>query len=234
MIQIAYTNSNCSDLWDVFQQQNGKYSTIPLYMISDKEVGGINNDKLFIYNNNDDYYNVWIQALKKFDSDYFIYLQEDFILYNKVDNDKLNEYLEFLKQNPNYSFIRLIKSGRLRDKKIFDNLYEIESSNANIFSMQSTIWRTKDYISLMEKVKDPKWLENDNYPKEMLKMGMKGLYYYNGESKRGENHYDSNVYPYIATALVRGKWNTKEYPEELGKILEEYNINISDRGELWF
>jgi len=232
MIQIAYTNSNCSDLWDVFQQQNGKYSTIPLYMISDKEVGGIDNDKLFIYNNDDDYYNVWIQALKKFDSDYFIYLQEDFILYNKVDNDKLNEYLEFLKQNPNYSFIRLLKSGRLRDKKIFDNLYEIESSNANIFSMQSTIWRTKDYISLMEKVKNPKWLENDNYPKEMLKMGMKGLYYYNGESKRGENHYDSSIYPYIATALVRGKWNTSEYNDELISIFSEFNIDKNKRGTI--
>jgi hypothetical protein len=232
MIQIAYTNSNCSDLWDIFQQQNRKYTTIPLYMISDKEVYGIDNDKLFIYNNNDDYYNVWIQALKKFDSDYFIYLQEDFILYNKVDNDKLNEYLEFLKQNPNYSFIRLLKSGRLRDKKIFDNLYEIESSNANIFSMQSTIWRTKDYISLMEKVKDPKWLENDNYPKEMLKMGMKGLYYYNGESKRGENHYDSSIYPYIATALVRGKWNTSEYNDELISIFSEFNIDKNKRGTI--
>ena len=230
MIQIAYTNSNCSDLWDVFQQQNGKYSTIPLYMISDKEVGGINNDKLFIYNNDDDYYNVWIQALKKFDSDYFIYLQEDFILYDKVNNEKLNEYLEFLKQNPNYSFVRLLKSGRLRDKKIFDNLYEIESSNINIFSMQATIWRTKDYISLMEKVKDSKWLENDNYPKEMLRMGMKGLYHYDGESKRGENHFDSNIYPYIATALVRGKWNTSEYNNELTPIFLEFSIDKNKRG----
>jgi hypothetical protein len=230
MIQIAYTNSNCSDLWDVFQQQNGKYSTIPIYMISDKEVGGINNDKLFIYNNDDDYYNVWIQALKKFDSDYFIYLQEDFILYDKVNNEKLNEYLEFLKQNPNYSFVRLLKSGRLRDKKIFDNLYEIESSNINIFSMQATIWRTKDYISLMEKVKDSKWLENDNYPKEMLRMGMKGLYHYDGESKRGENHFDSNIYPYIATALVRGKWNTSEYNNELTPIFLEFSIDKNKRG----
>ena len=230
MIQIAYTNSNCSDLWDVFQQQNGKYSTIPLYMISDKEVDGIDKDKLFIYNNDDDYYNVWIQALKKFDSDYFIYLQEDFILYDKVNNEKLNEYLEFLKQNPNYSFVRLLKSGRLRDKKIFDNLYEIESSNINIFSMQATIWRTKDYISLMEKVKDSKWLENDNYPKEMLRMGMKGLYHYDGESKRGENHFDSNIYPYIATALVRGKWNTSEYNNELTPIFLEFNIDKNKRG----
>lgn len=232
MIQIAYTNSNCSDLWNVFQKQNQKYTTIPLYMISDKAVDCIDDNKLFIYNNENDYYNVWVEALKKFDSDYFIYLQEDFILYDKVDDEKLNQCLEFLKQNPNYSFIRLIKSGRLREKRIFDNLYEIESSNPNIFSMQATIWRTKDYISLMEKVKDRKWLENDKYPKEMLKMGMKGLYYYDGEGKRGENHYDSSIYPYIATALVRGKWNTSEYSNELISILSYFDIDKNKRGTI--
>ena len=232
MIQIAYTNSNCSDLWNVFQEQNQKYTTIPLYMISDKVVDCIDDDKLFIYNNENDYYNVWVEALKKFDSDYFIYLQEDFILYDKVDDQKLNECLEFLKQSPNYSFVRLLKSGRLREKKIFDNLYEIESSNPNIFSMQATIWRTKDYISLMEKVKDRKWLENDNYPKEMLRMGMKGLYYHDGENKRGENHCDSSIYPYIATALVRGKWNTSEYNNELAPILSDFNIDKNKRGTI--
>lgn len=232
MIQIAYTNSNCSDLWNVFQKQNQKYTTIPLYIISDKVVDCIDDDKLFIYNNENDYYNVWVEALKKFDSDYFIYLQEDFILYDKVDDQKLNECLEFLKHSPNYSFVRLLKSGRLREKKIFDNLYEIESSNPNIFSMQATIWRTKDYISLMEKVKDRKWLENDNYPKEMLRMGMKGLYYYDGEDKRGENHCDSSIYPYIATALVRGKWNTSEYNSELAPILSDFNIDKNKRGTI--
>lgn len=232
MIQIAYTNSNCSDLWNIFQKQNQKYTTIPLYMISDKVVDCIDDDKLFIYNNENDYYNVWVEALKKFDSDYFIYLQEDFILYDKVDDEKLNECLELLKQSPNYSFVRLIKSGRLREKKIFDNLYEIESSNPNIFSMQATIWRTKDYISLMEKVKDPKWLENDKYPKEMLEMGMKGLYYYKGESKRGQNHCDSSIYPYIATALVRGKWNTSEYNNELIPIFLDSSIDKNKRGEI--
>ena len=47
---------------------------------------------------------------------------------------------------------------------------------------------------------------------------------------RGGNHYDSNVYPYIATALVRGKWNINEYPNELGNILKNYNIEINKRG----
>ena len=96
--------------------------------------------------------------------------------------------------------------------------------------MQTSIWRTSDYIKLMESVRDNKWLENENYNRIMIELNMKGLYHYDNENKRGGNHYDSNVYPYIATALVRGKWNINEYPNELGNILKNYNIEINKRG----
>ena len=96
--------------------------------------------------------------------------------------------------------------------------------------MQATIWRTSDYIKLMGSVKDDKWLENDNYRLTMSEMGMKGSYHYDNEPKRGGNHWDTNVYPYIATALVKCKWNINEYPSELGDILLINNININNRG----
>ena len=69
MIQIAYTNSNCYDLWDVFQKQIKKHTTLPLYMITDKEVDNLNLSNQFFYKNNDSYYQVWIDALNKFNSE---------------------------------------------------------------------------------------------------------------------------------------------------------------------
>jgi hypothetical protein len=230
MIQVAYTNSNCSDLWDIFQNQIKKHSDLPLYMISDKEVNNINLSGFFIYNNEDPYYKVWVDALSKFNSEYFIYLQEDFFLYQDVDKDKLNEYVEFLKKNPKYSFVRLLKSGNLGLTKLSNTLYEIESTNPFIFAMQATIWRTSDYIALMERVKDPKWLETEKYTKAMYEMNMKGTYHYDNEPIRGVNHYDTNVYPYIATALVKGKWIMSEYSKELTPILNNNNIDIKKRG----
>jgi hypothetical protein len=230
MIQVAYTNSNCSDLWDVFQKQTKKHSNIPLYMISDKEVDNVNLSGLFVYKNEDPYYKVWVDALSRFNSEYFIYLQEDFFLYDDVNQNKINEYLEFLKNNPEYSFVRLIKSGQLGDKKLSDTLYEIEPSNPFIFAMQATIWRTSDYIRLMESVKEDKWLETSKYTYTMNRMGMKGAYHYDNEPKRGGNHYDTNVYPYIATALVKGRWIMSEYSKELGSILYENNIDLNKRG----
>jgi hypothetical protein len=43
-------------------------------------------------------------------------------------------------------------------------------------------------------------------------------------------HYDSFVYPYVATAINKGKWNLNEYTEELNPIFEEYGINPFERG----
>jgi len=201
-------------------------------MISDKLPNNLGLFGLHLYDNVNPYYKVWVDALTIFNSDYFIYLQEDFLLYSEVNQTKIDEYLQILKDNAEYSFVRLIKSGKLNKVKISDTLYEIESTNEQIFSMQSTIWRTKDYIKLMESVKDDKWLENDKYREVMIEHNIKGLYHYDSENKRGGNHYDSNVYPYIATALVKGKWNLSEYPTELGDILTKNNININTRGTI--
>lgn len=229
MIQIAYTNSNCSDVLIPFIKQNRKYSNLPIYLISDYDVSGLDVDGYHLYKNDEPYYKVWVDAINKFGSETFIYLQEDFYLYDNVDGKKIHEYEEQL-LNSDYSFVRLLKSGNLKDKKIYENLYEIESDNMDVFSMQSTIWKSSDYIKIMESVRDPKWLENSIYRDKIIELGIKGLYHFDNERKIGRSHYDSNVYPYIATAVVRGQWNYKEYKKELEPILNENNIDIKKRG----
>ena len=48
------------------------------------------------------------------------------------------------------------------------------------------------------------------------------------EPNRG-GHFDSFVWPYIATAIVKGKWNITQYSKELDLILNESNIDIEKR-----
>ena len=232
LIQVVYTNSNCKDVFPSFYLQNKKHCKLPLFTISDYDLTmNINKDNTYLYSNSDWYYSVWVNALSKFNYKYFIYLQEDFILYDDVKEDVLNKYLQFL-DNSEYSFVRLLKSGKLNNKLIYENLYEIESNNENIFSMQATIWKTNDYIHLMNSAKSKGWLETDaDYRKIMTDLNMKGLYHYNNEPKVGSNHSDSSVYPYIATAVVKGKWNFKEYGQYLDPILNENNVDISKRGK---
>lgn len=231
--QIAYTNSNCSDVWEMFITENRKRCNMPLFMISDKKPDIFGYDDVHIYQNSDPYYRVWIDAVQKFGGDYFIYLQEDFLLYNDVNQEKIDEYVRFLENNSQYSFVRLLKTDHFHNIKLTSTLFEIESTNIDIFSMQPTIWRSADYIRLMNLVKSKGWLETDgDYRNRMIALDMKGAYHYDNEPKRGKYHYDNNVYPYIATALVKGKWIMSEYSVELGKILAEYKIDINKRGIL--
>jgi hypothetical protein len=216
----------------MFIKQNEKHCKMPLYFISDKLPENYHNNFLK-YTNDEPYYKVWVEAAQMFGKDFFIYLQEDFVLYADVNQNKIDEYVEFLKNNSKYSFVRLLKSGNLNNKKISSTLYEIESTNPNIFSMQATIWRTSDNILLMNTVKSKGWLETDgDYRNRMIGLNMKGAYHYDDENKRGSAHYDSNVYPYIATAIGGGKWNMREYGIQLNKLFAEYKIDVNKRGKL--
>lgn len=228
MIQVVYTHSNCYDLWEMFIEQNKKHIGWPIFFITNKLIPNYPEDNQYIYSDTDNYSDVWITVLNKINSEFFIYLQEDFILYDDVKIKKLIEYTDLLK-NSEYSFVRLIKSGEV-NQKISDTLYEIHPSNEFIFAMQTTIWKTKEYIQILENVHEEKWLETDKYKQYMSENKIKGLCHYDNEPKRGGNHWDSNVYPYIATALVKGKWITSEYGHELDIILKKYNITKEKRG----
>ena len=46
------------------------------------------------------------------------------------------------------------------------------------------------------------------------------------KDKRGKFHYDSSIYPYICTAVIKGKWNFKEYKKELFEIFYNKKFNI--------
>lgn len=228
MVQVVYTNSKCSDLWEMFIKQNQKHIGWPIFFITNQLIPNYPEDSQYLYNDNDNYSDVWIAALNKINTDYFIYLQEDFILYEDVNLNKINEYTEFL-ENSDYSFVRLIKSGDV-NQKVTDTLFEISPNNVFIFAMQTTIWKTKDYIDILQNVHEHKWLETPRYMEYMSKNNIKGLCHYDNEPKRGGVHYDSNVYPYIATALVKGKWIMSEYELELKEILNTYGIDFKIRG----
>lgn len=230
MVQVVYTNSNCSDLWEMFIKQNQKHIGWPIFFITNKIIPNFPEDSQYVYNNDDNYSDVWIAALNKINSEFFIYLQEDFVLYADANIKKINEYTQLLK-NSEYSFVRLIKSGEVNEK-VDSTLYEISSNNQFIFAMQTTIWKTKDYIKILENVHEEKWLETPRYMNFMKENKINGLCHYDNEPKRGGNHWDSNVYPYIATALVKGKWILSEYKNELSSLLDEYNINVNIRGTI--
>jgi hypothetical protein len=233
---VTYTHENASDLWKPYFDSLDEYASgIKSYCFSNKITSDFDHHIFMEYDDNKNYCQEFIRNLKNIEEEYFIYMQEDFFLYRQINQQKIEDYLDLLKDT-NFSFIRLLKCGDVSNIKLHDDLYFVtdpgkKHASINSFSMQPTIWRKKDFISLYEIANNDRFGEYWTNLEAMNKLNLLGLYCYNEESKRGMDHYDSSVFPYIATAIIKGKWNTLEYYKELQLVFEKYNINKSIRGE---
>ena len=91
-------------------------SNSKIYFISDKHYENPVIDKTFIYKSSEPYYKAWLNCFENISEDYFIYLQEDLILYDDVQIENLKNYISILENNKNFDFVRLIKSGKFSDE----------------------------------------------------------------------------------------------------------------------
>jgi hypothetical protein len=228
---LVYTNSKCKDLHEGYFSRIKKFfpSLKNIFATSDEPIEGIN----FIeYNNDSFHYEQMINALDLIPTDYVLYNQEDYILFDYVLEDKIKKYLEILENDKNISFIRLIYSGvnDFEIKPYKDDLFYLNPNSFYFYSTQATIWRKEDLkqMFLYSKVKqifdEP---ENSFYLKSLNKKGLCSI----EKGKKVGGHYNSLVYPYIATALVKGEWNYSEYQEELDDFFNEFKIKKELRGE---
>ena len=97
------------------------------------------------------------------------------------------------------------------------------------YSTQATLWDKKQLLSMFRQSK-AKSIRDESYNSTYLKnINAIGMCY----SIRGEKiggHYNSTIFPYIATGIVRGKWNTNEYSNELNTFFYEFDIDKNIRG----
>jgi hypothetical protein len=232
---IMYSHSSYSDVWKPFFSQAEKF--LPKYkkiLFTDSVPVDIPAEwDSVIYDNKMSYSERMAHCLSAIDTQLFFYHHEDMFLYDKPDLELLNKY-EQLVMNDNVDFIRLIRSV---DNPMFNfkghaTLYPIPSHSRYYFTVQPTIAKTDRMIRVFQQTKINNIREFEVKVQNVCKKNnIKGLFHYDGEAKRGESHYDSNVYPYVATAIVKGKWNFKEYRSELSKILNDLKIDSQIRGK---
>jgi len=180
------------------------------------------------------------QSLESVKESVVIWMQEDFVLYDSVNQTDIN-VLKFFLDTKDISFIKLMKSGVTGGVLIDESagLFEVPQNSNYLYSLQATMWKKDDLRKLL----------NHYNPKNMMKaelggsnaareLGIKGCYVYKKENKRGRMHYDSSTFPYISTALYGGsqgrpaKWQTDIYKKELSDLFVKYNIDSSIRGEM--
>lgn len=237
----TWTHSSYSDIWPMYYEQfNDCAPFLKHYLMIDElsDSPSLANVKQIKNNKEEVFSKRLCESIKQIPEDNIIYMQEDFILYDKVDRKDIEDLNDFL-NNSNYSFIRLMKSGVEGGPCVNNDLslFEVPRSCQYIFSLQATIWKKKDLLNLLSTYNPASMLDSELYGSYACRsLDIEGCYVYNNEPKRGNLHYDSNVFPYISTALHGGsygkssKWQVFMYPEIFDVLFKKYNIDPSIRG----
>lgn len=230
---IIDTNSNYSDVWSpCFNRLNKHAPDIKKYVFTDTASGVVDvpdNIIPIIYDNSENYRNQFLSCIKQVKEEYIIYTSEDYILFDDVNLKEIQNICNVLRDNE-YSFCKLIK-GPEKVTQFKDNLFIIDQNDKNFFAQQASVWNTRDFEKVFETSPHQTRMQHEPGGSRVCKkLGLKGMQYYAGNKRRGLTHYDSTIYPCIATAVVKGKWNISEYPTEMAEVFREFNIDIFQRG----
>ena len=231
---FMYSHSSYSDAWAPFIKQADKHMPeYKKYIFADECTIELPSHWDFIqYDDEDTYSDRMASCLEKINYELCIYHHEDMFLYDSPDKEKMSLY-EQIVLNEDIDFIRLLRSvdAPTFPYKKSATLFPIPNHSQYFFSVQPTICDTKSLLKICRETEINHLREFEIKVQETCrKQNIKGLFHYDNEDKAGLFHYDSSVYPYIATAIVKGKWNLSGYPNRLQKILTEYNIDINNRG----
>jgi len=236
---VVDTTLKYSDIWDIYFDQLNKFfpSEIKRYIFTDVYDRTYNQDIVPIYYNNDDSYrNQFLSCLKNVKEKYILYNSEDYVLYDNVDMDEVYRVIDILDNDENYDFVKFLKGPEITYPYSKDHKFiNIIDPSYNLFAQQASVWKKDALISIFENSPS----ENGRMQQEpggtevCRKLNIGGLQYFRGEEKkRGYHHWDSHIFPYIATAIVKGKWNFSEYFNELEPLIKKYQIDPIKRGIL--
>tara|TARA_R100000406_G_scaffold95175_2_gene88752 strand:+ start:19 stop:744 length:726 start_codon:yes stop_codon:yes gene_type:complete len=231
---VFYSHYDYSDIWPLMFGQSEKYlSGKKKYLITNKVDNNIDDEwSVILYDDTKPYQRRVFESLEKIDEDVLIFHHEDMFLLNKPDWETMSKLISIVEKDE-IDLIKLTKASynnenhTTKEQNIFFNPADL------LFSIQPTIIKKEKLIKIYKHTKgDSIWQFEANSNSLVYYLNYSSCYYHEGpEKKRGLFHWDSFVYPYIATAVVKGKWDYEAYPRELKDLHDEYNIDPSSRGK---
>jgi hypothetical protein len=222
---VVYTHTDMKDIWPMFFGQLKKYvGDTKVYVAVNEDDTQISDYIRIIYDDKKEYTERWKEILDKIEEETFMFMHEDMILFDKLNFQLLEKYIGYV-SNEVVDSVKLILAGSEFEHSSIDST--LVTNEYSKFSIQPTITR-KDIFK--EKVNSVSSLNIWQFEEAISITGKDFMVKIGGERKRGIYHYDSLVFPYIATAINKGKWNLNEYTKELNPMFEEYNINPFERG----
>ncbi len=230
---LLYTHTDVKDVWPLFFDQTNKYlGDFGKSIIVNKDDENIPNEYVrYLYDDTKNYIDRNIQTLSLVDDEFVLFQHEDMFLYGTPNIQKIEEYTDYLSKS-DMSFVKLIRGGEQvgeSDEKL-PELKKITSKFDYIFAIQPTIWKTKKLLEVFKNTKgNTIWEFEWNAQTTCREKNIYGWYVDDNARKRGKAHWDSVTYPYVATAIIKGRWNS-EYIYELYQLLLEYKIDPMKRG----
>jgi hypothetical protein len=222
---IVYTHTDMKDIWPMFFGQLKKYiGDTKVYVAVNEDDTQLSDYIRIIYDDSKQYTERWKEILDKVEEETFMFMHEDMILFDKLNFQMLEKYISYIDDNMLDS-IKLILAGDTFEQWWIDNT--LVTNQYSKFSIQPTITRKNIF---REKVNGVSPLNIWQFEEAITTTDRDFMVKTGGERKRGLYHYDSLVFPYVATAINKGKWNLNEYMDVLNPMFEEYNINPFERG----
>jgi hypothetical protein len=199
---VIDTNSRYGDVWDACFGRLEKHfpKTIKKYVFTDSvDYEFQENYQQINYDDTDSYRNQFLSCIKQVAEPYFLYTSEDYILYDDVSLEKIDSFVETLKKDPVFSFIKLIRGpefllGKFKPDEHSD-LFIIDPKDGNFFAQQASVWKTADFTKVFESSppQNGRMQQEPGGSAICRSLGFQGLQCYNGESLRGICHHDSSV-----------------------------------------
>ena len=160
------------------------------------------------------------------DEEIILFTHEDMFLYSKPNIEVISEYINLIDKEK-CDIIKLIRAfENLEKSNLHSFLYK--NPEQQLFSIQPSLLKIKTLKKIFTNVPGKNIWEFEGNTNSSYLGNINSLCSFNKnlEQKRGKYHYDSSIYPYICTAVIKGKWNFKEYKKELFEIFYNKKFNI--------
>lgn len=231
---ILYTHTDYSDVWPIFFGQTELYlQDYKKYVFVNKLDETIPADYTQVYYDEaSPYTERMYNCLSQLGDQVILFLHEDMILYDTPKYSILEEYADLVSKD-SADFIKLIKAGSGLFTTAFTHPNLVYAPAELLFTVQPTVTSVNKLKILFQKTPNLSiWDFETKVSQVCVAENLTRCYMSsdNLEKKRGSAHWDSIIFPYIATAIVKGKWNHSEYPDELNTLFGRYGIDKTKRG----
>lgn len=171
----------------------------------------------------------WSQCLKWaldcIDTDIVLYMQEDYFLKAKVDNDAVEKYVALMAEHKDIQCIHLTDQSVHAEKPSeYENLDEVALKQRYRVSCQAALWRKEELYRLIREYENAWEFEEFGSQRSAI---IGSCYLCVSHDFVKLNEYE--IIPYIFTGIVQGRWLEQTKP-----LFEKHGIKMdwSRRGFL--